>query len=189
LTKILCLLSLAILLLFASVYILSEENYKQLNRIELLQRDISVLAEIILVQNKRIEDLEYIQGQGASPEISNIILTKSFQYGFDSALIARLIKAESNFKINAKHKVTGATGLMQVTPSTARLYNFTLTNNPEDNISQGLYILSDKLKEYGTIEKALASYHGGHLRGKYWGTLRINQGKTLYYVNSIIGGK
>jgi soluble lytic murein transglycosylase len=100
-----------------------------------------------------------------------IIEQYSMQYNVDPLLITSIIKAESNFKSNAKSK-KGAIGLMQIMPPTAKeisekyfnSFNFNEEQlyEPEFNIKTGVCyvrILSDMFNN--NINLVLASYNAG----------------------------
>jgi len=182
------LIILALVLSLANIGLLWTDNINQNNQIENLQQEINILKSIIHFQGKRLDYLNQIQAMGGSQEVAKLILENSFRFNIPPLMLARLVKVESNFDLQAVNKRTGATGLMQITPATAKLYGFSLTHEPEANIYQGVYIFSDKLKQYGSIEKALASYHGGHERAKNWGKVNYPQGATKDYVKEILGG-
>ncbi|NMC87002.1 MAG: lytic transglycosylase domain-containing protein [Candidatus Moranbacteria bacterium] len=126
---------------------------------------------------KYIADLEKIKALGAPDSLAPLIYSKSVKYGFDSGVVTRLIKIESSFnKFALSNK--GAIGLMQTTQSTCKAYNLEYSYEESVNIDNGLYILSDKLNQYGTLELALHSYNGGWKAVKY----KFNS----HYVKSIL---
>lgn len=120
-------------------------------------------------------------------KLSVLVYEKSTKYEFSPVRVAKQIMIESKGDSSACHPVTKAAGLMQITPSTARLYNLDLSKllNIGYNLDSGLRILYNNLKQYGTLEKALAAYHGGHKRALRWP--HGEQGKTKYYVEQILG--
>lgn len=73
-------------------------------------------------------------------------------------------RARSTYKTK-KGKIGHAYGLMQIIPSTGRMYGLHSLSelyDPELNIEAGVHLLSDLLKKYkGDLERVLAAYYGG----------------------------
>jgi soluble lytic murein transglycosylase len=87
----------------------------------------------------------------------------------DPALLAAVIYQESKFRSDARSS-SGAIGLMQLTPSTARGIairtggsRFTTNDlyDPEINIRYGAWYLANLLNKYGTQRLVLAAYNAG----------------------------
>jgi soluble lytic murein transglycosylase len=117
----------------------------------------------------------------------------SKEYNLNPYLVAALIKAESNFKPNAKsHK--DAYGLMQITYSTGgwaagemKLESFSEEKllEPEYNIRMGCWYLDNLKKEFeGNMDLVLAAYNGGRGNVQKWlaDTNHSLDGKNLYYI-------
>ncbi len=105
-------------------------------------------------------------------QYDRVIKKTARRYGFDWRLISAQIYTESNFKNKAKSYV-GATGLMQIMPSTAKFMGFDPSTmiNPETNIAVGcmynqrMYNLWGKqTKDYNRLAFAIASYNAGRGR-------------------------
>lgn len=91
-------------------------------------------------------------------------------YQLDPALVAAVIYQESKFRSDAKSD-TGAIGLMQLLPETARgiairtggsRFQTSDLYNPEINVRYGSWYLRNLLDRYdGDLATALAAYHAG----------------------------
>jgi len=106
----------------------------------------------------------------------DIIRQQAARKHLDPALVAAVIYAESKF--NARDSSTGAKGLMQIQPDTARFIarrsggtQFTVADlsDPQTNISFGTYNLRYLLDRYdGNPILALAAYNGGETNVDTW---------------------
>ena len=100
---------------------------------------------------------------------SEYVYKYSEEYSVDADLVFAIIKAESNFKADAKSS-QNAIGLMQMLNPTAEEvanklrmnYNAEETLlNPEDNIRMGVKYFSELYALYGNIELAICAYNAG----------------------------
>jgi len=90
-----------------------------------------------------------------------IIKTASQSYGVDARLVHAVISAESNYNPNAVSR-TGAQGIMQLMPDTARRYGVQNSMDPIENIHAGTRYLRDLLAMFkGRLDLALAAYNAG----------------------------
>ncbi|MEO4054261.1 lytic transglycosylase domain-containing protein [Solibacillus sp. CAU 1738] len=121
---------------------------------------------------------------GAS-SYSETIAQAANTYNVPEKLIAAIIKQESNFNPNAV-STAGATGLMQLMPSTAKFLGVTDPTNPEQNIMGGAKYLRQMLNQFDNdIEKALAAYNAGPGNvKKYDGIPPFNE--TTNYVKKVL---
>ena len=89
----------------------------------------------------------------------NEILAVSNKYNIEPAVIAAVIEQESGGDPNALSR-TGAIGLMQLMPATARGLGVN-PFDPGENIEGGAKYLSIQLKRFGDLKLALAAYNAG----------------------------
>jgi soluble lytic murein transglycosylase len=124
----------------------------------------------------------------------------------DEFLVAALVAQESTFVPQIRSSA-GAVGLMQLMPATGRAYarklklpySRQLLTNPEANIRMGTTYLADKMKEFGAVHLALASYNAGETPVRRWIAERpgvddasefiedIPYAETQNYVKRILG--
>jgi soluble lytic murein transglycosylase-like protein len=105
------------------------------------------------------------QGEGAGSLLratpyGEIIAAMSEAHGVDPLLVRALIQVESNYKPGARSR-KGAMGLMQLMPSTARVYNLRNPFDPKANIEAGIKHLKSLIDRFGRFELALAAYNAG----------------------------
>jgi soluble lytic murein transglycosylase len=83
------------------------------------------------------------------------------RYDVPVSLIKAIIKAESDFDPNAVSR-SGAQGLMQLMPETAKDLGVSDAFNPRDNILGGVRYFKGLLEQFhGSIPLALAAYNAG----------------------------
>ncbi|WP_421384208.1 lytic transglycosylase domain-containing protein [Bacillus salacetis] len=93
--------------------------------------------------------------------IDQIISRAAEKYSLPKKLISAVISQESSFNPNAVSHA-GASGLMQLMPSTARSLGVTDVFNPEQNVFAGTKYLKQMMDKYeGNLELALAAYNAG----------------------------
>ncbi len=125
--------------------------------------------------------------------------------GLDPYFVAALVAQESTFVADVRSGAN-AYGLMQLLPSTARMYarrlgipySTRVLTDPESNIRMGTAYLADKVREFGGLHFALASYNAGERAVRRWQDERpgleteefvddIPYPETQTYVKKILG--
>jgi soluble lytic murein transglycosylase-like protein len=103
----------------------------------------------------------YMPSQQELQKYASIIQTASKAYGVEPSLIHAVISAESQYNQYAVSR-TGAMGLMQLMPDTARRYGVQNMMDPAENIQGGVRYLADLLVMFkGRIDLAVAAYNAG----------------------------
>lgn len=130
-----------------------------------------------------------------SPETLEPIINEMGQkYNIEPAMIKGIIKAESNWDVNASrfeaHKTDASWGLMQVMLATARgvlnIPDMTTTQliNPRTNIEAGTKLLADNWTRFGNLRDAVAAYNAGTPRlgtdGKYVNAAYVDKVMSNY---------
>jgi len=159
-----------------------------------------LLAAGVLMKEaaQRLEDARYPR------EYSELIEKKAKENGLPLSLVYAVVRTESGFEPNAESNI-GARGLMQLTHETFDWIDYKRGStgaawddmyDPETNLDYGTFLLSTLLREFGTVENALAAYHAGWNAVKSWladpayssdrVTLdRIPYSDTEYYVKKV----
>jgi soluble lytic murein transglycosylase-like protein len=95
-----------------------------------------------------------------STPYGEIISALSEAHGVDPLLVRALIQVESNYEARARSR-KGAMGLMQLMPSTARVYKVRNPFDPKTNIEAGIKHLKSLIDRFDGVELALAAYNAG----------------------------
>lgn len=90
----------------------------------------------------------------------HLIKELSQRYNVNSNLVKAVVTEESCFNSNALSHV-GAQGLMQLMPETATWLKVRDPEDPKDNLKGGVRYLSSLLREFESVELALAAYNAG----------------------------
>jgi soluble lytic murein transglycosylase-like protein len=118
-------------------------------------------------------------------ELDRIFAAASEKYNVPVALLKAVAKAESDFNPNDVSS-SGAVGIMQLMPETAKELGVTDSFDPEQNIMGGAKYLAQKLEQYdGNVELALAAYNAGSGNvAKYGGVPPFTE--TQNYIKKIL---
>jgi soluble lytic murein transglycosylase len=104
------------------------------------------------------------------------ITREAARHRLDRALVAALIRQESNFEPRATSRA-GARGLMQIMPAVGRqlasaedyhVWDAELLYQPDVSLELGTTHLAGLLSDYEHISHALAAYNAGSSRAKRW---------------------
>lgn len=112
--------------------------------------------------------IEFSSRYAITAQLAATIFDAALAERLDPELAFRMVKLESNFNPRAVSKV-GAIGLVQVMPSTARLFDRNVTveqlHDPETNLRIGFRYMRRLIKSYGgDVRLALLAYNLGEFR-------------------------
>lgn len=114
----------------------------------------------------------------------NIFENASSKYGVAYDLLVSVASAESNFNPSCSSS-SGAMGVMQLMPATAKYLGVDNAYDAESNIMGGAKYLAEKLKEHGSVKLAVAAYNAGSgAVEKYGGVPPYSE--TQNYVNKVL---
>ena len=114
------------------------------------------------------------------------VMRASSDTGVDAKLLHAVISVESGYNQGAVSP-KGATGLMQLLPSTARRYGTVNMLDPADNIRAGARYLRDLLAMFdNNIELALAAYNAGENAVIRYGRRLPPYAETRRYVPLVV---
>jgi len=118
---------------------------------------------------------------------SHIILAAAKAYGVEPSLVHAVISAESGYDRYAVSR-TGAMGLMQLMPDTARRYGVQNMMDPTENIHGGVRYLADLLQMFkGRLDLAIAAYNAGENAVIRAGHRVPDYAETRHYVPKVLG--
>lgn len=126
-----------------------------------------------------------VHGCPAFQRYGKIITEAASRHEVDPLLVGAVISQESGFRANAVSK-TGAAGLMQLMPDTARSLGVRDAFDPRENVEGGTALLRQLLDRYnGQLDLALAAYNAGPAAvDKYGGVPPFPE--TQAYVKSVL---
>ncbi len=118
--------------------------------------------------NKRIGSEFYTETTGKISQYDDLVKKYTTNLGWDWRLVKSLIYQESRFKVDGK-AWTGASGLMQLMPATAKGLGVTDVHDPEQNIKAGITYLKRMYKNWEEIPDSIqrikfsmASFNAGY---------------------------
>jgi len=138
--------------------------------------------------NKRIESDYFTETTGKISKYDDLVKKYNTNLGWDWRLVKALIYQESKFDKNNK-SWTGATGLMQLMPATAKELGVTDVNDPDQNIKAGISYLKTMYDQWEEIPDsvqrikfAIASYNSGysHVKDAQRLTKKYNKDPSIW---------
>ena len=158
---------------------------------------VGALGAFLLVNSDRFQ--RTLEEVTLPLQHEDIIRQQAAQKDVPADLIAAVIYTESRFRDQTSH--AGARGLMQITPSTAKVieglsggqtFSFDDLSNPDINIRYGTFYLHYLIQKFGDNEiAALAAYNAGETNVANWGgsSLSLNDipfPETRDYVENVL---
>lgn len=143
----------------------------------------------ISYQNKKAKQRSVKSNGGYKPYVdsgdTNLIVYKYCKkYNVEPALVKAIIHVESKGNHNVRSK-SGAIGIMQLTPSTAKAFGVN-PYNKEDNIHGGIKYLSYLNKKFDNdTHKVIASYNAGETAVKKYNGVPPYK-ETQLYVTKVL---
>jgi hypothetical protein len=93
--------------------------------------------------------------------VESLVREAAERHNVDPALVRAVIETESNWNPAAVSR-KGATGLMQLIPTTAQRFGANDAFDPKQNVDAGVHYLKTLLERYnGNLDLALAAYNAG----------------------------
>lgn len=124
-------------------------------------------------------------GASELPSPRRALLRAAQRHDVPTRLAFAIAKAESDF-IPYRISHTGAMGVMQLMPDTARSLGVRDPFHPEENADGGVRYLARLLKRYGgNMRRVAAAYNAGPGRVPRVGNYRV-PGETRHYVDRVI---
>jgi soluble lytic murein transglycosylase-like protein len=122
----------------------------------------------------------------ATTQLLPIIWRAAKDYSLPVSLVAAIVKAESGFNPYAVSR-TGAIGLMQLMPDTARSLGIRQPYDPISNIYGGVRYFRKLLDRYnGNVHLALAAYNAGPGAVEKYGLRIPPYSETQHYVPKVL---
>lgn len=108
----------------------------------------------------RVSSSRAASSRPAPKNISDLVEQSAKAHDVDPLLVHSMIRVESDYNTHAVSP-KGAEGLMQLTPSTARMLGVSDSFDPEQNIEAGVKYLKHLQSVYKDDRLALAAYNAG----------------------------
>ena len=147
-------------------------------------REISKKHKRLLDTRLGAQYSTYAQTDARAGQYGNIAQTMARRYGVPPDLFLKLIKAESNWDLDAVSP-KGAIGLTQLMPATARILGVN-PHDPHQNLEGGARYLAEQYERFSSWRLALAAYNAGPgAVEKYNGVPPYKE--TQNYIRRILG--
>ena len=118
------------------------------------------LVRTVVVSTRPVVGKISVSAGATTKDLNAIVEKASKAHDIDPLLVHSVIKVESNYNVNAVSN-KGAQGLMQLTPSTARMLGVSNSFDPQQNIEAGVKYLKYLKDLYKDDRLALAAYNAG----------------------------
>ena len=122
----------------------------------------------------------------APSEYAAIFKSAGEKHDVDPQVLAAIAKQESGFTPSARNASSGAAGMMQLMPATARGLMVRDSYDPVQAVDGAARLYKGYLKDFGTQTKALAAYNAGPVAVKKYGGIPP-YAETQDYVQRITG--
>jgi soluble lytic murein transglycosylase-like protein len=134
--------------------------------VHLSDRPMGPGSELLVRGKKRIKDrgaarrrpARYLEAN--QKRYTNLIDRVSRELSLDRNLIHAVVRVESAYDPLAVSR-TGAVGLMQLMPDTAKRYGVRDSRNPTQNLYAGVLHLRNLIQQFNDVVLALAAYNAG----------------------------
>ncbi|HOJ77268.1 MAG TPA: lytic transglycosylase domain-containing protein [Bacillota bacterium] len=137
---------------------------------------VAVIEELIEKYNNKLSNTK-------KNEIVTTIIAESNRTNIDPFLITSIICVESSFNPLVKSK-RGASGLMQISKTVAKMMNISDIYNINDNIYGGCSYLKILSEQFKSEELILAAYNAGPTRVRKLGRVP-NYKETISYIKKV----
>jgi len=94
-------------------------------------------------------------------QIVSLLDAAALRYGVDPALVRAVAYVESRGEPDAVNKASGAAGVMQLIPATAKALGVKNALDPVENIDAGVRMLANLVRRFGDNSRALFAYNMG----------------------------
>jgi soluble lytic murein transglycosylase-like protein len=118
------------------------------------------LVRSVVVSSKPVLTKIQPPANNSTADVNAIVEKSARAHEVDPLLVHSIIKVESNYNVHAVSN-KGAEGLMQLTPSTARMLGVSNSFDPQQNIEAGVKYLKYLKDLYKDDRLALAAYNAG----------------------------
>lgn len=140
-----------------------------------------------------VSDVDYNNGESITcpDELEPILKKASEKYGVDEKLLIAIAYHESRFKSDVTSS-SGAMGIMQLMPATAKGLGVENAYDPEQNIMGAAKLVSSLMDEFdNNVDLAMAAYsNGSSTVKKYGGVPPIEQAQEFVsYINNVYPDK
>ena len=145
--------------------------------------DTSPLAVVVEPRNRQFPSIAARDARIMT--LAPLINEAAYTTGIDPALLMAVIDVESGGNAQAVSP-KGASGLMQLMPSTAARHGVLNVFDPKQNIAAGARYLAQLLRQFGDLPLALAAYNAGEAAVRKYGRQIPPFAETLAYVPRVI---